>query len=289
MNLKDRKFIPYYIAAAVIIILAVILVVLIGDQSIDNEPDESTVPETSTLLMNGDVPYYENIPASTYDPASFVYDENGRIFYNDKNVKYLTGIDVSAHQGNIDWNDVADDGIDFAILRVGYRGYGVAGNIKEDDMFRKNASAALKAGLKIGVYFYSQAISAEEAVEEAEFVIDTISGFDIEYPVVFDWENEPDIGMRTDNLSGDIITQCAVSFCEKVKAAGYTPAVYFNLTDAYVRYDLDKISDYAFWYAQHEGSSPLFYYQYGIWQYTNSGKVDGISGNVDINICFEEY
>lgn len=289
MNLRDRKFIPYYITAAVIIILAIIAVIIIGNQSRSIETPDTTVPETSTLFMNGDVPYYENIPASSYEAESFVYNEDGRMVYNDKNVNYQTGIDVSAHQGKIDWDDVADDGIDFAILRVGYRGYGAEGNIKEDDMFRTNATAALKAGLKIGVYFYSQAITAEEAVEEADFVLDIIDEFDIDCPVVFDWENEPDMGMRTNNLSGDIITQCAVSFCEKVKAEGYTPAVYFNLTDAYVRYDLDKISDYLFWYAQYEGSAPLFYYQYGIWQYTNTGKVDGISGNVDINICFEEF
>lgn len=288
MIFKDKKFIPYYITAAIIIILAIFFVAIIGIVY-DAKEDETTTQETTTLFMNGEVPYYSDIPASAYETSSFVYDDNGRVVYNDESVKYSTGIDVSSHQGNINWEDVASDGIDFAILRVGYRGYGSAGNIRQDEMFTENAQKALDAGLKIGVYFYSQAITAEEAVEEAQFVIDIIEEYDIECPVVFDWENEEGIGMRTDNLSGDIITACAVSFCEKIKAAGYTPAVYFNLTDAYQRYDLAQISDYVFWYAQHEGDSPAFYYQYSIWQYSDSGSVNGIDGYVDMNICFESF
>lgn len=289
MSLKDKKFLPYYIAAAVIILLSVLATVIIGLQNNNVKEEPTTQPEPSTVFMNGEVPYYPDIPASTYEAASFAYNENGRITYSDKNTDYTTGIDVSAHQGYIDWDTVADDGIDFAILRVGYRGYGSAGNICMDDMFETNIINAEKAGIKIGVYFYSQAVSQEEAIEEAEFVIDAVSDYDIDCPVVFDWENEPGMGMRTDNLPGDVITDCAVSFCEKVKEAGYTPAVYFNLTDAYVRYDLDRISDYVFWYAQHEGDTPEFYYQYSIWQYSDAGTVDGINGNVDMNICFASF
>lgn len=291
MKINHRKLLPYYIISIIIVSIAIVISIIIGISrqhgSVTEEEPDTVEPET--LFMNGEVPYYPNIPASSCSTDLFVYNENGRMAYNDKNTYYSTGIDVSSHQCNIDWDAVANDGIDFAILRVGYRGYGASGNICIDDMFKTNAKNAIKAGLKIGVYFYSQAITVEEAKEEALFVIDAIKDFEIDCPVVFDWENEPDIGMRTDNLSGDILTDCAVEFCDTVKDSGYTPAVYFNLTDAYQRYNLDKISDYVFWYAQHQGSSPLFYYQYSIWQYSDVGTVDGISGNVDLNICFSSF
>lgn len=291
MKINHRKLLPYYIISIIMVSIAIVISIIIGISrqhgSVTEEEPDTVEPET--LFMNGEVPYYPNIPASSCSTDLFVYNENGRMAYNDKNTYYSTGIDVSSHQCNIDWDAVANDGIDFAILRVGYRGYGASGNICIDDMFKTNAKNAIKAGLKIGVYFYSQAITVEEAKEEALFVIDAIKDFEIDCPVVFDWENEPDIGMRTDNLSGDILTDCAVEFCDTVKDSGYTPAVYFNLTDAYQRYNLDKISDYVFWYAQHQGSSPLFYYQYSIWQYSDVGTVDGISGNVDLNICFSSF
>lgn len=287
MNLKDKKFIPYYILAAVIILSAVLAVVIINfaDNTEKNPVTIITEPEETTMFMNGEVPYYPDIPASAYLHENFIM-EDGRIKYVDDSVSYSTGIDVSAFQGHIDWDKVAADGIDFAIIRAGLRGYGSKGSIHEDDNVRKNLVGAADAGLQVGVYFYSQAITTEEAVEEAEFVLDIIKDYKIDAPVVFDWENDPGVGMRTDNLPGNVLTECAVAFCEKIKAAGYTPAVYFNLTDAYVRYDLDKISDYVFWYAQHEGVAPKFYYQYSIWQYSDSGRVDGIDGYVDLNICF---
>lgn len=284
MNLRDKSFIPYYISAAMLIISSIILVIVISVTGNIKEP-EITTTEQTTLFMNGEVPYYPDIPASAYPDENFTM-ENGRIVYNDKTVGYTTGIDVSSFQGDIDWNAVADDGIDFAIIRVGLRGYGTSGNIYEDDNARRNLKNAAAAGLNVGVYFYSQAISTEEALEEAEFVLDIIKDYKIDAPVVFDWENEPGIGMRTDNLDGNTLTDCAVVFCERIKQACYIPAVYFNLTDAYVRYNLDKIKDYVFWYAQHKGEAPKFYYAYSIWQYSDSGEVDGIKGNVDLNICF---
>lgn len=284
MSLRDKKFIPYYILAAALILFAVTIVLVISVTNSNTEPT-TTTQEQTTIFMNGEVPYYPDIPASAYLQESFSMKDD-RIIYNDNSVSYTTGIDVSAFQGDIDWKAVKNDGIDFAIIRVGLRGYGSAGNIREDDNARKNLINAAEAGLQTGVYFYSQAITPEEALEEAEFVLDIIKNYKIDAPVVFDWENEPGIGMRTDNLDSNTLTQCAIAFCEKVKDAGYTPAIYFNLTDAYVRYNLDKIKDYVFWYAQHEGESPKFYYTYSIWQYSNTGKVKGINGTVDLNICF---
>lgn len=286
MNLTDKKYIPYYITGAIIIILSLVIVFILSSFSEKDEPETTTL-EITTEDRDG-VPYYPDIPASAFLPEYFT-KEDGRIVYTDNSVKYYTGIDVSTFQGDIDWDDVSNDGIDFAIIRIGLRGYGSKGSMHEDDTGRKNIEEALDAGLKVGVYFFSQAINTEEAIAEADFVLDIIKDYDIDYPVVFDWENEPGVGMRTDNLSDAVLTDCAVAFCERVKAADYTPAVYFNLNFGYLRYDLSRIKDYVFWYAQHEGEQPDFYYNYSIWQYSDCGRVDGIDGDVDMNISFNDF
>ena len=289
MKLSDKKYIPYYIVGTLIIILSISIVFLLSYRIKENEQSPTTEiptqPEITTLFMNGEIPYYPNIAASAFVKEKFELID-GRIVYNDPDVFCSTGIDVSSFQGDIDWNAVAADGIDFAIIRVGLRGYGAKGSLHEDDHAIKNIRGASKAGLMVGVYFYSQAITVNEAIEEASLVLKIIEKQPVTGPVVFDWENEPDKNMRTDNLDSKTLTDCAVAFCEIIKNAGYTPAVYFNLTDAYVRYNLNEIKDYVFWFAQHEGTFPAFYYKYNIWQYSDSGKVNGIDGNVDLNIMF---
>lgn len=292
MRFIDKKFVPYYIVGIIIIILSIAIVLIISHKNKDeiNPPtttETTTQPETTTLFMNGEVPYYPDIPASAFSEDKFELID-GRIEYKDPLVKYSTGIDVSSFQGDIDWDAVASDGIDFAIIRVGLRGYGSKGSLHEDDNAIRNIQGASKAGLMVGVYFYSQAITVNEAIEEAALVLRIIEKQPITGPVVFDWENEPGLNMRTDNLDSRTLTDCAIAFCDIIKKAGYMPAVYFNLTDAYVRYDLDGIKDYVFWFAQHEGTYPAFYYKYNIWQYSDCGKVNGIDGNVDLNIMFNQ-
>lgn len=287
MNLNDRKFIPYYLTAAVIILCAIAAVIIIN-VSWSDEKETTTTTELASEFLNGDVPYYENVLASSFSKEKFT-EIDGRMHYADDSVNYLSGIDISSYQGEIDWQKVANDDIDFAIIRIGYRGYGTAGNICLDSAAETNFKSAAAVGIKTGAYFYSQATNIQEAQEEADFVLDAIKNYDIDFPVVYDWENDPGVGMRTDGMTVDMITQCAVAFCEKIKEAGYTPAIYFNLSDAYTRYNLDSINDYAFWYAQFEGDVPEFYYEYSIWQYSDSGSVDGIKGKVDLNICFSSF
>ena len=289
MGFFDRKYLPYYILGALFIMLSLVIVfILVTFDAYRQEPETTTLQQEITTDDLGDIPYYPDIPASSFDISCFT-EADGRIIYTDENVSYRTGVDVSTFQGNIDWDAVAADGIDFAIIRVGLRGYGKSGSIYEDEKAIRNIEGALDAGLQVGVYFFSQAINTEEAIQEADFVLDIIKDYDIAYPVVFDWENDPGIGMRTDNLPDSILTDCAVAFCERVKAAGYKPAVYFNLNFGYLRYDLSRIKDYVFWYAQHEGTSPEFYYNYSIWQYSDHGRVDGIDGDVDLNISFSDF
>ena len=200
----------------------------------------------------------------------------------------IPGIDVSYYQGKIDWEKVKASGIEFAIIRLGYRGYGQEGKLVEDKMAYENLEGALDAGLKVGVYFFSQAITVEEAVEEAEFVLKRIKVYDITMPVVFDWEYISEEA-RTAKMDRRTLTDCYKAFCEKIAEAGYTPMAYFNSYQSRQLMYLHELEDYPFWLALY--SDRMTYpYRFEMWQYTDSGRVPGIEGNVDINLYFvDEY
>ncbi|MBQ3404410.1 MAG: S-layer homology domain-containing protein [Oscillospiraceae bacterium] len=223
----------------------------------------------------------EDVPKFSYDSSRFSL-ENGRMTYSSDSVKTMAGVDVSSWNTDINWNAVAADGISFAMIRLGYRGYSY-GNISADKYFEANIKGAKEAGLKVGVYFYSQAINYDEAVEEAEYVLSRIKGYDIDMPVVFDWEKEGGSAARVYGLNKAIVSTCARAFCRTVEKAGYVPMVYFNKDLAYNYYDLNRIAEYDFWYADYH-SVPSFYYDFAMLQYTSSGKVNGIDGNVDLDI-----
>jgi len=197
----------------------------------------------------------------------------------------VPGIDVSAYQPDIDWTEVKASGIEFAMIRVGYRGYG-SGKLDLDDCFLKHMQGALDAGLDVGVYFFSQALTPEEAVEEAEYVLTWIEGYDITCPVVFDWE-EVDAPARTDDMNMVMLTSCAEAFCKTVEEAGYEAAVYFNQAYGYQQFNLVSLREYQFWLAEY-ADVPTFAYDFQMWQYTNEGTVPGINGPVDLNIYFKQ-
>jgi lysozyme len=158
----------------------------------------------------------------------------------------------------------------------------------EDEMFRSNIEGALAAGLQVGVYFFSQAVNAEEAREEAGFILELIKDYDVTFPVAFDWERiEGETESRTYDLPGETLTDCALAFCETVKDAGYEPAVYFYRDLGYNEYDLNRLKGLKFWVGA-VGGYPDFYYEHQIWQYSFTGTVDGIGGGVDLNMCFTE-
>lgn len=192
------------------------------------------------------------------------------------------GIDVSKYQGNIDWNAVAADGITFAIIRVGYRGYG-SGALVEDSTFRRNIQGATAAGLKVGVYFYSQAINEAEAVEEASMVLSLCSGYSLPLGVYYDTEKVAGDTGRADGISAAQRTACAVAFCETIRNAGYSAGVYSYASWFYNSLNYANISKYRIWIAQYRDSLD-FKYRYDIWQYTSTGKVNGVPGNVDMNV-----
>lgn len=193
----------------------------------------------------------------------------------------LQGIDVSEWQGVIDWEAVAEDGIDFAVIRCGYRGYAEEGNICEDSYFAENLAGAKEAGLAVGVYFYSQAVGRDEAVEEAAFVLQRLDGVELDLPVFFDWELSG-TDTRTDSLPSANLNTAAKYFLQTVEDGGYQGGLYAYKYLAYLEYDLAQFAAYPFWLAEYGTTD--FYYGYTFLQYTDAGSVDGIFGDVDRNL-----
>lgn len=206
-----------------------------------------------------------------------------------ENAKTLShkAIDVSSHQGEIDWKKVAENGVEYAMIRAGIRGY-ETGKLVEDECVAANLSGAAENGIRTGVYFFTQAITAEEVDEEVEFLLSTIGPYEVKGPVAVDVEPTAEKTGRADALSAKERTDLVVRFCEKVKEAGYTPMIYYNFETAVLLTEVDRLEEYEKWYASY--SSELYYpYNYSIWQYTDSGRVEGISENVDLDMVFDEW
>lgn len=246
----------------------------------------STEPEElgPTVTVGGQlVPVDESLALSQLTAEDFVWDEDtGRVTCLSWDT--LTGVDVSSHQGEIDWAAVAGDDIDFAMLRIGNRGYS-QGALRQDERFEDNWTGAVDNGLEVGVYFFSQAISEEEAIEEADFVLSILNGRSLDLPVVFDWEQIVEDTARTDEATPQTVTACAVAFCNRIEEAGYQAAFYCNGMVGYLFYDLAQLSDFYAWYAEY-ADWPSFAYAFDLWQYTTTASVAGISGSVDLNLWF---
>ena len=226
---------------------------------------------------------HEELPVNELEPGDFVPNGN-YIDYTGSDVRAMRGIDVSEHQQEIDWEAVAADGVEFAMIRVGYRGYHY-GSLEEDKFFHQNMQGAAAAGIRIGVYFFSQAISYEDAQTEARFVLEEIAPYDVTLPVCFDWEHIPGQATRTDNVDAETLSQCALGFTDVIREAGYTPMVYFFRDMGYNIYDLSQLKDLDFW-AGAAGTTPDFYYAHTIWQYSYTGRVAGIKTDCDLDLYF---
>ncbi|MCL2343269.1 MAG: glycoside hydrolase family 25 protein [Firmicutes bacterium] len=231
------------------------------------------------------VPRLPDMPVSALLPSDFSR-EGDFIRYASSDTVSVQGIDVSFYQKTIDWTQVADAGIQFAIIRAGYRGSS-EGVLYEDDCFAQNLQGARDAGLAVGLYFFSQAVTPEEATQEAEFVLSLLSGQSLDLPIFFDWEpvTNQESGARTDNLDGETLTDCALAFRNAIEAAGYDAGVYFNRSLGYFSYDLSRLRSMHFWFSGTGGFSD-FYYAHGYWQYSYTAAVPGIEGNVDLNLRF---
>ena len=237
--------------------------------------EEETVPSTTPE---------ERLPlANPYDRNDFQYIDNYlKLQYGDS----ITAIDVSAYQENIDWQKVADSGVEMAMIRAAFRGWGEKGVIKVDEHVHKNLQGADEVGLTVGVYFFSQATSIEEVDEEIDILLDIIKDHNITGYVVFDWEYVSEEA-RTANVDARTLTDCSLHFCKRIEEAGYEPMVYFNAYQGINLLELEELKAYDFWLARYTDRMN-FPYRVRMWQYTDSGKVPGIKGKVDINVFFPE-
>ena len=229
---------------------------------------------------------YDDVPASPFTADQFDFGDR-YVRYTGEDYTAMQGIDVSTFQGEIDWPAVAADGIEFAMIRIGGRGYS-EGNIYADDRFAENLRGAADAGILAGVYFFSQAVSPEEAEEEADFILGILADLpegSVTMPVAFDWEMVHEEESRTQYMDGETLTACAAAFCGRIAAAGHTPIVYAYRYLAYEMYDLSVLSPYPLWISTLD-HSPDFYYSFDMWQYTENGSVDGILTPVDLNLWF---
>ncbi len=237
----------------------------------------------------------------TIDGKVFFYDANGKKATGEQVIqgaKYnfasdgslvtgsgTLGIDVSKWNGTIDWNAVKNSGVSYVIIRCGYRGSS-EGSLIEDPKFRTNIKGATSAGLKVGIYFFTQAINEVEAVEEASMVINLIKDYKISYPVFLDIETS---GGRGDKIDSAMRTKVAKAFCETIQNSGYTAGIYANKTWLTSKMDATQLTKYKIWLAQYAATPNYSATRYDIWQYKSTGRVSGISGDVDMNISYLGY
>ena len=227
------------------------------------------------------------LPKHEYDFTRLVCQSDRMKYYeNGKQVSYV-GVDVSKLQDYIDFVKVKKAGINFVMIRVGARGYGT-GQLIVDEYFSENIKRATDAGLDVGVYFYSQAITEEEAIEEANLVLENLGEYQISYPVAFDMELVPNDTSRIDTLSKSERTKITKAFLDTIKDAGHKTVIYGNKEWLIKEIDMSKLTAYDVWLAQ-EADIPDYPYKFTMWQYNTQGSVDGIAGPVNLNISFIDY
>lgn len=264
--------------AGALLLLILLCIPYFGDeedpQSVIHRPAVETEPTTADPSLPTAPPPEKN----PYGRMDFQYE--GR-YLKSLRCDSMAGIDVSAYQGEIDWQRVKDSGIQFAIIRLGYRGYGT-GVLVEDKYAKANLEGATKAGLEVGAYFFSQALNEAEVHEEIDFMLEILGDTEITMPVVFDWEYVSDEA-RTANMDDRTLTDLNLIYCERMEEEGYQPMIYFNSTQARTLLFLHELEEYPFWLAYY--SDRMNYpYRFEMWQYSCTGRVPGIKGDVDLNI-----
>ncbi len=237
------------------------------------------------LLAGCAAPEPWQMPVSPYGPGDF---QQGERYLQCSAGQAAVGIDVSSHQGEIDWQQVADAGVQYAFIRLGYRGY-ESGTVQPDSNAMDNLRGAKAAGLLVGAYFFSQAVNVQEAREEAAFAMEQLEaiGVGLELPLVYDWEYVSETA-RTAQVDRETLTACTLAFCQAVEEGGYRPMIYFNTTQGRELLDLEQLEQYPWWLAKYELSME-FLCRVDLWQYTNQGTVPGIEGKVDVDLMFTEF
>ncbi len=281
---KEKKYLLIGILVLVYALLMVgLLAWLLGESSPFRKPGGMDTTD-QTVGTNGYRPPAPTLTPNPYSAQDFEFKNGMMSFLPGKTV---TGIDVSYYQKEIDWQQVADFGIQFVIVRLGYRGY-ETGSLSEDAMARINLQGAKDAGLQVGAYFFSQAINTEEAAAEAAFALQILDGFSLDLPLAYDWEYVSETA-RTANVDKETLTACTVAFCDAVRDAGYEAMVYFNPAMSQDMLDMFVLQDkgYPLWLA-HFAQSMTYPHKIWLWQYSYAGKVPGIPGAVDLNIMLPQ-
>ncbi len=223
----------------------------------------------------------QDLRYNDYDTSCYYYDDRGRLHYEDENYRSVTVMDVSYVQKDIDWDQIRDQDIDMVMIRLGFRGYNSGINTL-DEFYERNVEGARKAGIKIGVYFFSQAISPEEAIEEADFVLKHIKGKHIDGPIAFDMEPLENAN-RITHLTSEEKTMIADAFLQRIEKKGYEALLYGNPTWLGSSLWMTRLTRYDVWLA-HYTDYTQWPYEYVMWQYTSTASVPGITGNVDLSV-----
>ncbi|MBQ3105133.1 MAG: glycoside hydrolase family 25 protein [Lachnospiraceae bacterium] len=263
----------------------------------DSKEQENVLPDPSADGNHVEIVYADGtsewVPINpywkknTYDFTNLVSKNKLLEYYSDgKQVSFL-GVDLSRYQKDVDFRALKRAGIDFCMLRVGSRGY-ETGALQADEYFDQYLAGAKEAGLDIGVYFYSQAVTEAEAIEEASMVLQKIAGQPVKYPVAFDMEFVNNDDARVETLTRDERTAISLAFLRTIEDAGYTGMLYGNKEWLLKRIDLSKFENYDIWLSQ-EDDVPDYPYEYSMWQYSRQGEVSGVDGYVDLNISFVDY
>lgn len=271
MPVKTKKWLPWALVAGVALVAAVAMLLLI-------KPAKPALPETTqTTVPETTLP---EPSANVFTPMDFAYEGDYLTCLTDESIR---GIDISTFQKNVDFQKVKEAGFEFVMIRLGYRG-SVQGLLFEDEWAQRHYQGAKAAGLKVGGYFFSQSISEEEAIEEANYAMQIVKGWELEMPIVYDWEFMSQ-EYRNAHVDARMLTDYTLAFCRTIEAAGYEAMVYFNPDQSQKKMYLQELTDYRFWLAMYTDEMD-YPYKVDMWQYTCTGSVPGIEGNVDINLYF---
>lgn len=289
---KRTKKVPVYkqpafwlavVATLMVLVLVIWIAIALSTEAFTiRRPDATEAPVSQTAPEETEEPTLPPPPENPYGPVDFhINEESGEITLTSGNA--IKGIDVSEWQGDIDWQQVKDSGVEFVMIRVGGRGT-TEGGLFEDAYAQEYYAGASAVGLKVGAYIFSQSITVEEAVNEAKYVLGHVKDWDLQMPIVYDWEYVGE-DARTKEMDARTLTDMAKAFCDTILEAGYTPMIYFGRSQSVDLLHLEELVDYPFWLAMY--SKVMDYpYKVDMWQYTDQGTVPGIAGPVDLNLMF---
>lgn len=286
---QRRRRTPVFLLLFAAVLVAGLLAAVIYSLRPVKAPDPEPDPHEGQVYINdgANMVWYtplEGVPISSVEQDEFVRDGE-RIRYTGASYATRWGVDVSNYQGSIDWQALKAQGIEFAYLRLGLRGYGEQGTLYTDRSFARYYEGAKAAGIDVGVYFFSQAVTVREAADEALFALELLDGRALDLPVYYDWEPVSADDSRTAVYDGRYLTAGATAFCNIIEQGGYTAGVYLNRQQGYYRYDLRSLAGRSLWVADY-ADYPDFYYAYDVWQYEHQARLDGVGEIVDLNLEF---